>query len=103
MTFQEIVDLLTEDRVIRILGCSTRIFYKKLKDFPAPKSPDDWAVIEEISTRVGIQASDLKILLEIAHTKKAAQERVDREGKQQKRSLTRSRRISQLPITNDLF
>jgi hypothetical protein len=69
------VDLLTEKRVIRILACSTRIFYKKLKDFPAPKSTEDWGAIQEISTRVGIQAKDLIILLEIAQTEKAALER----------------------------
>jgi hypothetical protein len=103
LTFQEIVDLLTEKRVIRILGCSTRIFYKKMKDFPAPKSTEDWGAIQEISTRVGIQAEDLIILLEIAQTEKAALERVKQDEKEQKRSalsvrggqsLARSRRTS---------
>ena len=92
MTFQEIVDLLTEKRVIRILGCSTRIFYKKLKDFPAPKSPEDWGAIEEISTRLGIHTEDLIILLEIAQTKKAGLERVKRDEEEQKRSHSRSRK-----------
>lgn len=86
MTFQEIVDLLTEKRVIRILGCSARIFYKKLKYFPAPKSPEDWGAIEEISTRVGIHTEDLAFLLEIAQTKKASLERDEAE---QKRFLAR--------------
>ena len=86
MTFQEMVDLLTEKRVIRLLGCSTRIFYKKLKDFPAPKSTEDWGAIQEISTRVGIQAEDLTILLEIAQTKKAALDRVEQAEKEQKRA-----------------
>ncbi|HEY9637896.1 MAG TPA: hypothetical protein V6D14_31175 [Coleofasciculaceae cyanobacterium] len=92
MTFQEIVDLLTEKRVIRILGCSTRIFYKKLKDFPAPKSTEDWGAIQEISTRVGIKAEDLTILLEIAQTKKAAVERVEQDEKEHKLSLARRSR-----------
>lgn len=91
MTFQEIVDLLTEKRVIRILGCSTRIFYAKLKDFPAPKSREDWAGIEEISIRVGIHREDLASLLEIAQTKKAALERVERDEEEQKRSLAKRR------------
>ncbi len=89
MTFQEIVDLLTEKRVVRILGCSTRIFYKKLKNFPAPKSPEDWGAIEEISTRLGIHREDLTILLEIAQTKKAGLERDKRDEAEQKRSLSR--------------
>ena len=92
MTFQEIADLLTEKRVIRILGCSTRIFYKKLKDFPAPKSTEDWGAIQEICTRVGIQPEDLKILLEMAQMKQAAIDRVERDEKEQKRSLARRMR-----------
>jgi hypothetical protein len=92
MTFQEIVDLLTEKRVIRILGCSARTFYTKLKDFPAPKSSEDWGAIEEISTRLGIHREDLEILLEIAQTKKAALERVKRDEDEQKRSRSRVRR-----------
>lgn len=91
MNFQEIADLLTEKRVIRILGCSARIFYTKLKDFPAPKSREDWAAIEEISIRVGIHREDLVILLEIAQTKKAALERVERDEEEQNRSLARRR------------
>lgn len=94
MSFQEIADLLTEKRVIRILGCSSRIFYTKLKYFPAPKSREDWTAIEEISIRVGINREDLTILLEIAQTKKATLERAKRDEEQQKRSLARSRRIS---------
>lgn len=92
MTFQEIVDLLTEKRVIRLLGCTSRIFYKKLKDFPAPKSPEDWGAIQEISIRVGIHTEDLKILLEIAQTKKSALDRIAQDEKEQKRSLTRRMR-----------
>ncbi len=93
MTFQEIVDLLTQKRVVRILGCSTRIFYTKLKDFPAPKSTEDWSAIAEISTRVGIHTEDLTILLEIAQTKKAALERVKWDEQEQKRSLARRRKM----------
>lgn len=93
MTFQEIVDLLTEKRVIRILGCSSRIFYKKLKDSPAPKSTEDWGAIQEISTRAGIHTEDLTILLEIAQTEKAALKRVERDKEEQKRSLDRRRRM----------
>ena len=90
MNFQEISDLLTEKRVIRILNCSTRIFYNKLKYFPAPKSKEDWSAIEEISIRVGIHREDLVSLLEIAQTKKAAIERVKRDEEEQK--LWRARR-----------
>jgi len=93
MTFQEIVDLLTEKRVIRILGCSTRIFYKKLKDFPAPKSTEDWGAIQEISTRVGIRTGDLTTLLEIAQTKRAALKRAEQDKEEQRRSLAKRRRM----------
>ena len=92
MIFQEIVDLLTEERVIRILGCSTRIFYKKLKYFPAPKSTEDWGAIQDISTRVGIHTEDLTTLLEIAQTEKAALERAKRDEKEHKRLFARRRR-----------
>jgi hypothetical protein len=94
MTFQEIVDLLTEKRVIRILGCSTRIFYKKLKYFPAPESTEDWGAIQDISTRVGIHAEDLTILLEIAQTEKAALQRVNRDETEHKRFLAKRRRTA---------
>lgn len=94
MTFQEIVDLLTEKRVIRILGCSTRVFYNKLRDFPAPKSREDWAAIEDISVRVGIHREDLVSLLEIFQTKKAALDRAERDEKEQKRALARRRRMA---------
>lgn len=91
MNFQEIVDLLTEKKVIRILDCSSRTFYKKLKNFPAPKSPEDWGAIQEISARVGIHPEDLKILLEITQTEKASLERVQQDQKEQKRYLAKSR------------
>lgn len=92
MTFQEIVDLLTEQKVIRILGCSSRIFYTKLKNFPAPKSSEDWGAIEDISTRLGIHTEDLKILLEMTQRKRAAVERVKRGEEEQKQWLARRRK-----------
>ena len=92
MTFQEIVDLLTEKKVIRILGCSSRVFYTKLKNFPAPKSPEDWGAIEDISTRLGIDTDDLKILLEMTQTKKAALARMKKDEKEQKQWLANRRK-----------